>query len=188
MFELTSELNEYAKNYQDNHEIINKEDIIKAIYYIDNLFINNELDVLIYLLSLNLFNAYAKQETNHDIYKFKKSIGTLINIINNKNIANIKICQTNNNGNLYIFQIGNIQFSFHDEKKVTINEFYYQEMTWDGIKKQPCAKTIFNNCLDNKLTNTCITTTGKPIKLLINKLIADYHNNILSFEEIINNI
>lgn len=188
MFELTSVLNEYAKNYQANNEIINDDDIIKAIYCIDNLAVNNEIDVLLYLLSLNLCNAYAKIQDTHDIYKFKKSIGTFLNIINEKNIPNIKICKTNNNGNLYIFKVFNIQFSFHDEKIIDINEFYYEDMLWDGIKKQPCAKTLFDLYLNNASTNSCITTTGKPIKILIEKLINDYHHGIITFDEIIENI
>ena len=180
MNELTSELNEYAKNYQEDPEIIDKEDLIKAIYFIDNLYIDN--------LSLNLCNAYAKQVDNHDIYKFKKDIATLIKIINERNIPNLKVCTTNDKGNLYIFEIGNIQFSFHDEKQVAINDFYYQEMVWDGIRKQPCAKTLFNKCLDNKLTDNIKNMLGEFIKPNLDSLINDYHNNKLSFEEIINNI
>lgn len=188
MFDLTNELNEYAKNYQGDFEIIKDEDLIRAIYCIDNLSVNNELDVLLYLLSLNLCNAYAKTQDTHDIYRFKKSIGTLLNTINNKNISNLKICKTNNNGTLYIFKVLNIQFSFHDEKIIDINEFYYEDMFWDGIKKQPCAKTLFDTCLSNELTNSCITTMGKPIKILMAKLINDYHNQIITFDEIIKNI
>ena len=188
MNELTLLLNEYAKNYHGETEIITEEDIIKAIYYIDNLFINNELDVLIYLSALNLCNSYAKQIDNHDIYKFKKDIATLINIINERNVPNVHVCETNNNGNLYIFQVSNIQFSFHDEKKVTINEAYHKDMTWDGIRKQPCAKTLFDKSINNNLATRCITTTGKPITVLVNKLIEDYHNKILTFDEIIDSI
>ena len=188
LIELTKELNEYAINYNKANEIIEKEDIIRAIYYIDNIYINSELDVLIFLASLNLFNSYAKQIDNHDIYKFKKGISTLIKIINEKNISNTYIFQTKDKGNLYIFQIGNIQFSFHDEKQVEIPKKYYKELKWDGIKKQPCSKSLFYKIIDNKISDMCITTTGKSIKILVNKLINDYHKNILSFEEILNNI
>ena len=183
----TNVLNEYARDYHKDNEVITKEDIIKAIYYIENLYIQNEWDVLTYLSSLNLFNAYAKTVKEHDIYKFKKDIGTLINILNECKIPNIKICNTNDKGNLYIFKIGNIQFSFHDEKIINIDSFYQSDMVWDRVKKQPCASTIFNNCTDNKNVLSQVTTTGKPIKILINKLIDDYHKKILTFDEIIEN-
>lgn len=188
MEEFIKNLNEYAKNNQNSVETITDEDMIKAIYYIDNLYINNEIDVLIFLLALNLFNAYAKQKDTHSVYRFKKNIITLINILNEREIPNIKIYREKNKGMLYMFKIYNIQFSFHDEKTVNINEFYYKKMPWDKIRKQPCAKSLFNLCLDNSLTNECITTTGKPIKILVNKLINDYHKNILTIDEIFDNI
>ena len=150
LLDFTNELNEYAKNYDKDNEVMDKEDIIRAIYTINNLFVKSEEDVLLFLASLNLCNAYAKQEGNHDIYKFKKDIATLTKILYGKNMANINICETNDKGNLYIFTVGNIQFSYHDEKKVDIDPFYYKEMVWDKIRKQPCAKTIFNRCFDSR--------------------------------------
>ena len=184
----TNILNEYAKDYNKENESISEDDFIRAVYYTDNLYITNEWDVLTYLSSLNLCNAYAKGIKDHDIYKFKKDIGTIIDILNERHIPNIKICMTNDKGNLYIFKIGNIQFSFHDEKIISIDEYYKAEMKWDGIRKQPCASTIFNNCIDNKNTLRQVTTMGKPIRILVNKLIDDYHKNILTFEEILDSI
>ena len=184
----TNVLNEYALEHKDEYEEISEDDFIRAIYYLDNLYIINEWDVLTYLGSLNLCNAYAKKEKDHDIYKFKKDIGTLIDILNDHHIPNIKICMVNDKGNLYIFKIGTLQFSFHDEKIIPIDDYYQEKMEWDGIRKQPCASTIFNNCTYNKHANMQITTTGKPIKILVNKLIEDYHNGILTFEEIIDNM
>jgi hypothetical protein len=188
MNELTMLLKEYAKNYSGEVEIIEDDDFIRALYYLDNLFINSEIDVLIYLSAMNLCNSYAKQHKEHDIYKFKKEIGTIIDILNDHNIPNVKVCMINNEGNLYIFKVNNITFSFHDEKKVEISKEYYEEMKWDGIKKQPCAKTLFDKSINNVLANRSITTTGKPISLLANKLVEDYHNKVLTFEEIIENM
>ena len=188
MNELTMLLNEYAKNYSAEVETITDEDFIRAMYYLDNLFINSEIDVLIYLSALNLCNSYAKGHKDRAIYKFKKEISTIIDILNDHHIPNIKICMTNNEGNLYIFKVNNITFSFHDEKKVEIDEYYYENMKWDGIKKQPCAKTLFDKASNNALATRCITTTGKPISLLANKLVEDYHHKILTFEEIIENM
>ena len=188
MDELTMLLNEYAKNYQGENEPVTDDDLIRALYYLDNLYISSEIDVLIYLSALNLCNSYAKQNKDHDIYKFKKGLSTIIDILNDHPIANIKICMRNNDGNLYIFKVHNITFSFHDEKKLTIGDEYYEDMTWDGIKKQPCAKTLFEKITNNALSVHSITTTGKPISLLADKLIEDYHNQVLTFEEIIENI
>ena len=188
MDELTRALNEYAKNYQGENEIIGEDDIIKAAYYLNNLYIASESDVLIFLTALNLCNSYAKQIKDHDIYKFKKDIATIIEILNNKDIQNIHICETKDKGNLYIFEIGHIQFSFHDEKHIAIGNNYQKDMVWDNIKKQPCAKTLFNAVIDSPLTNEAITRAGEPIKPLIGKIVRDYHDKLLTFEEIIDNM
>lgn len=184
----TNALNEFARDYNKEKEDISEDDFIRAVYYIDNLYISNEWDVLTYLSSLNLCNAYAKNIKDHDIYKFKKDIGTIIDILNDHHTPNIKISMVKDKGNLYIFKVGNIQFSFHDEKVVLIDDYYYEDMTWDGIRKQACASTIFNNCIDNKNTFRQVTTMGKPIRILVNKLIEDYHKGILTFEEILDSI
>ena len=188
MNELTMLLNEYAKNYTGEVEEISDEDFIRALYYLDNLFINSEIDVLIYLSALNLCNSYVKQNKDHDLYKFKKEIATIIDILNDHHIPNIKVCMINDKGNLYIFKVNDITFSFHDEKIVPIDEYYHEDMTWDGIRKQPCAKTLFDKASNNALATRSITSTGKPISLLADKLIEDYHNKVLTFEEIIENM
>ena len=184
----TNVLNEYARDYNKEPEEISEDDFIRAIYYLDNLYISTEWDVLTYLSSLNLCNAYAKSMKDHDVYKFKKDIGTLIEILNDHHISNIKICMTKDKGNMYIFKVGNMQFSFHDEKIIPIDEYYKEDMKWDGIKKQVCATTIFNNSIYNKNANTQITTMGKPISILINKLLEDYHKGVLTFDEIIDSM
>ena len=180
----TKALNDYAKEHNSEFEDILEDDFIKAIYYIDNLYISNEWDVLTFLSCLNLCNAYAKEFKNHNVYKFKKDIATIIEILNDHHIPNIKMCKTEDKGTLYIFEIANIQFSFHDEKDVVIDEYYKKDLKWDGIRKQLSASTIFNNCIDNKNTVRQVTTMGKPIKLLVNKLLEDYHKKIITFEEI----
>ena len=185
---LTNDLNEYAKNNQEVYDYMQEEDIIKAIYYLDNIAINNEMDVLIFLLAMNLCNAYAKKVDNHIIYKFKKEIGTIINVLNNKKINNVKICNIIDKGSLYIFKIGNIQFSFHDQKKIDIDEYYHEDMIWDGIKKQPCALSLFNMGINDELNNNTITRFGDNIKIMLSKLLDDYHNNKITSSDIIKDL
>lgn len=186
--EFTKKLNDYAKNNQNIHEEITDDDIILAVYYIDNIAIYRDIDVLVFLSAMNLCNAYAKSYKTHDIYRFKKDIGTLIHIINKSEIANTKVCLTNDKGQLYIFQIGDIQFSFHDSKKETINEFYQKDMVWDGIRKQPCAKTLFKTIVASPLSRECKSMFGDNIHEFATKLIADYHSNKITLEEILNSI
>ena len=120
--EYTKEINQLAIDLQDNEEEIMLEDIIKAIFYINNMYINDTGDCLIFLAALNLCNAYVKYDRKNIGYSFKKGIQYLIEVLNNRDIKDIYVNKTNNDGNLYLFQIGEIQFSFHDEKNVFINE------------------------------------------------------------------
>ena len=185
LINFTKELNEYAKN-NTTIEIITKEDLILAIYYINNIFIENEEDVLLFLSALNLCNAYIKQNKDNISYSFKKGIVTLIKIVNEYKFNNLKIYTTNNNGNLYLFLLGNIQFSFHDERKVEINEYYYQELKWDGIRKQTCAKTIFSKIINNDIFKQALTMQGENIYEKSKELLDSYKNNKITFEDIIN--
>ena len=183
----TNELNDYAKNYTGEREIIGKEEIILAKYYINNLYIENEIDVLIFLSAMNLYNAYIKQNKYTITYSFKKNIGTLIKTINECQFNDIKICESIDLGHTYIFTIGNIQFSFHDEKRIEIDNRYIQDIKWDAIKKQPCAKTLFLRIINNDEAKLSLTTTGENIYEKSNELLENYKQNKVSFEDIINN-
>mgnify|MGYP003296384579 CR=1 FL=1 len=138
----TNELNNLAKKNQEQIEIIEEEDIIRAVAYLNNIYIQDTGDCLIFLSALNVCNTYVKQENSKIGYSFKKGIKYLIDILNYRDIPNIYIDCDKNNGTLYLFQIGNIQFSLHDEKKTEIKEKYLKELSWDGIKKQRCAKKL----------------------------------------------
>lgn len=169
--EYTKELNKIAINLQETNEEITEEDIIKAIAYINNIYIDDTGDCLIFLSALNLCNAYVKQNNSKITYSFKKGIEYIIDILNYRRLKNIYI---NRSSNLFIFQIGHIQFSFHDEKKVEINKEYLCDISWDGIKKQKCAKSIFNSAINNKICVTNKTLRGKNLKEKITKIIEDY--------------
>ena len=181
----TKELNKLAKNLQESTEIIEEEDIIRAVSYLNNIYIENTGDCLIFLSALNLCNTYVKQNNSRIGYSFKKGIKHLIDILNYRNIKDIYIDSTQNKGTLFIFQIGEIQFSFHDEKKTEINEKYQKELSWDGIKKQKCAKSIFYSTINNQLRVTDKTYRGHNLKNKVEKTIANYKEDKTNIKELI---
>ena len=172
----TKRLNEIAlsKQKEVEPELLTEEDIIKAITYINNMQIEDTGDCLIFLSALNLCNAYVKQNNSKITYSFKKCIEYFIEVLNYRNIKDIYISKIKNNGTLFIFQIGEIQFSFHDEKSVDINKQYIKELSWDGIKKQKCAKTIFNSAINNKIRVTNKTYRNQDLDEKISKTIENY--------------
>ena len=120
-----------------NNEIISEEDIIRAVAYLNNIYINDTGDCLIFLSALNLCNTYVKQNNSKIGYSFKKGIKYLIDTLNYRNILDIYINRNKNNGTLFIFQIGDIQFSFHDEKKTEINEKTEETLLYEWINTLP---------------------------------------------------
>jgi len=181
----TKELNKQAKLHQEQSEIILDEDIIRAVTYLNNIYIDDTGDCLIFLSALNLCNTYVKQNNSKIGYSFKKGIKYLIDILNYRDIQDIYIDCNKNNGTLYLFQIGDIQFSFHDEKKVEINKKYLKELTWDGIRKQKCAKSIFYSTINNNLRVTNKTYRGKKLKEKVEKTIQQHNEEKSNIKELI---
>ena len=179
----TKELNKLAINLQDNDEIIAEEDIIKAIFYINNMYIDDTGDCLIFLAALNLCNAYVKYDRDNIGYSFKKGIKYIIDVLNNRDIKDIYVSKVNNNGKLYLFQIGEIQFSFHDEKDVLIDEKYVRNLTWDGVRKQKCAKFIFDSVINNKLRVTGMTYRGKKLYDKWKQVLDNYKNKKIDVKD-----
>lgn len=182
--EYTKELNEMVIGLQDSIEVINEEDIIKAIFYINNMYIDNTGDCLIFLAALNLCNAYVKYDRNNIGYSFKKGIEYIIDVLNYRNINDIYINCVNNNGMLYLFQIGDIQFSFHDEKRVVIDNRYLKDLSWDGVRKQKCAKFIFESVINSKLRVSNKTYRGKCLSNELDKLLDNYREKNIDIKDL----
>ena len=182
--EYTKDLNKLAIQLQDDKEIINDEDIIKAIYYLNNMYIGDTGDCLIFLASLNLCHAYVKNNKDKISYTFKKGISYILDVLNYRDIDDIYINCCNDKGNLYIFQIGDIQFSFHDEKKVEIKDRYLKELSWDGVRKQKCAKAIFESSINNKLRVSNVTYRGKNLDDKIQEVLENYKIGKYRFEDL----
>ena len=183
----TKKLNEIALNKQNEKEteILNEEDIIKAITYLNYMLIEDTGDCLIFLSALNLCNAYVKQNNSKITYSFKKCIEYFLEIINYKNIKDLYIYKNKDKGTLFIFQIGEIQFSFHDEKRVEISKQYIKRLSWDGIKKQKCAKSIFNSVINNKSRTTNKTFRGKNLNDKVEKTLENYRQNKLNIKDLL---
>lgn len=180
----TKELNELVISLQEEKEIITDEDLIKAIFYLNNIYINEIGDCLIFLAALNLCNAYVKQNDRKLSYVFKKGIEYIIDVLNYNYIEGIYINRSKDNGTLYIFQVGNIQFSFHDEKMVIINDRYVKDLVWDGVRKQSCAKTIMNSAINNKICVSNITFRGKNIKKLLDRTLENYRLGKVTLDDL----
>lgn len=181
----TDKLNKYVlSNNQEKEEIL-EEDIIMAISYINNIDINDCGDCLIFLSAINLCNAYVKQDNSKIGYYFKKCVTKFIEILNEKDISNIYVNRVSDKNTLYIFQVSNIQFSFHDEKKVDINTRYNKELKWDGIRKQNCAKTIFLSAINNNINVSNKARDGSDLHMKIANILDNYYKEIVDIQDLL---
>jgi len=180
-------LNEIAlsKQKETQLELLDEEDAIKAITYLNHMLIEDTGDCLIFLSALNLCNAYVKQNNSKITYSFKKCIEYFLEVVNYKNIKDLYVYKDKNNGTLFIFQIGEIQFSFHDEKPVEINKQYIKELSWDGIKKQKCSKTIFNSSIENKIRVTNKTYRNQNLHEKVLKTLENYKQEKTDINDLI---
>ena len=182
--EYTKELNDNAIGLSNSKEVILEEDLVRAIGYLNNIYIKDIGDCLIFLSALNLCNAYVKNNKSKFSYYFKMGIEILIGILNCNYVEGIYISTSKNNGNLYIFQVGNIQFSFHDEKNVLIDDRYIKELSWDGVRKQNCAKSIFESSINNKICVSNMTFRGKKLDDKVSRLVDNYKCGKIKIDDI----
>lgn len=151
-------------------EYIGEDDVVKAMIVLNLISYKNEADVFLGCASINLVNAYMKQKKPKLGYNFRRHLNNLL-----KGIDDIKQPQTiqiiyDNSSNLQILMvvICNFQFSY--------KFVYYSEqirkieapniIEWDGLQKQPYAKTVF----DYALASPYITKETLGGNNLINKL------------------
>lgn len=201
-----SEINMYDENLMEKKEYYNRinetiielqandkewiEDVmaVKAYYIIKNIFIENVHDVFLFCSALNLLNTYVKQDKKIG-YQFKLELNYLLAVLKNNKIEGISIDYQNNNGNLLVIDILGVQFSFHNPKitnelKRIIGSDYKKDITWDGIRKQQCARTVFELAISCP-NRTNSTFRGKDLDKCVERLIENYQNNKISFAKIV---
>lgn len=150
MEEFIKSLNELAISFETkDKEIVDHLTCIKAYYYISHLTLDNQINILMYCVSMNLINSYVKQEDSlSHSYAFKCSIFKLLEEIKGKNVEGLKIAYLIDKGcPLLVVQIYDIQFSFHSvakRAKELIPGAYLTDIAWDKVRKQKCPISLFN--------------------------------------------
>ena len=73
---------------------------------------------------------------------------------------------------------------YKDKKRGT---WYFRVYIEDkyGIKKQKCAKSIFNSAINNTLRTTNKTFRGKNLTDKVEKTLENYHENKLKIKDLL---
>ena len=133
-------------------EVISDIDVVKAYSILYHALVLNENDVYLFLSCINLLSTYAKQNKKKISYSFKSRIFFLNELLAYNDFKNIKVSYFyTKSQSLYMVMVNDVQFSFHNviiEKGAwDLLKKYQAQLSWDGIRKQMCAKTVFDVAL-----------------------------------------
>lgn len=122
--------------------------------------------------SLNMLNRYVKQDGSRIGYQFRIHIINVLkgieDISEKKSILSGYVLARNN---LLLFRFWDFQFSFHGEKLTNQVQSLISKkpIDWDGIKKQPCSKSILEFALSNQWISNKTMKEENLLELVRNK-------------------
>ena len=140
------------KKQDDPIEIVTDVDALGALIVLNFIKYEKVPDAFLAVSALNLLNRYVKQKDSRIGYQFRIH---LINVLKGiEDIAqrkSIMLGYEASRDNLLIIQFWNFQFSFKSERltEQVQKMLSKKNITWDGIKKQPCSKSIFQFALNS---------------------------------------
>ena len=130
-------------------------DVVKAYTILYHAQVNNTYDIYLFLASINLLNTYVKQNKKAISYSFKSRIFFINELLAHNDFNDVKVNYLySKKEQLYMFMVFDVQFSFHGiilESGIwDMLKRYQSQFSWDGIRKQMCAKTVFDTILKKK--------------------------------------
>lgn len=182
------ELNEDCIRRQDlEKEIISDDNAFLAYAYIKNMSISDAGDVLLFCSCLNVLNTYVKQPNRKIGYAFKKELDHLVGLLLNVDIKDVLVdLQKEGKNSLLVVAVAGIQFSFHNvpvnKDMVRFNKSKGVTLKWDGVRKQMCARSIFESVKENKTRCSNSTFRGKNLEEKINVMYGKYKEGKVDFQ------
>lgn len=183
-----------ANKDKEKPEVVNVHDLIIAYYVVSHMVINDEGDALLFLLSLNLINAFIKQPEAGSLpflkYHFKNIIFELLDSMKKKDFPNMKvnyIAKELNNNNLILFTIYDMQFCYHSVPKIMeekIDGKYKSNAVFAGIRNKNCINELYSKVLKNKLKYNNLSIHNKPLLERAYSLADDYLNGKISISKV----
>ena len=166
-------------------EEIKEEDVVKAMILLNLISYKKIADVFLGCAAINLINTYVKQENTKLGYYFKRHIIELLKGIEDINQPKtIQIDYDNsNNQQILLISIWHFQFSYKCIRySLEIKKLQAQQtIEWDGLRKQPYAKTIFDFALNSPFI-TKETLGGNDFLFMLNQEIDLYKSGNYKFQ------
>lgn len=149
--------NECIRLQDGDKEYISDEDAFASYVYVREMKLELEGDFLLFLACINLLNTYVKQNDAKIGYAFKREIDYFIDVCIRKNNNVLRISEENDG--------------------IVLDN----TIKWDGIRKQKCALTIYNNCRSNKLLRSNITYRGADLDMVVDRYLDNYRRGYMDF-------
>lgn len=154
---------------------------IEALAYVKTLRIKSIEDALLFMASANFVNKYIKIDPKFKkLYNFKEDIFFAADILAAGKIPKVTYGFHHDEGvgRVLVIQIGEIQLSFHDDRKLDKyqNLSADQNLTWREVRLQPHSKFVYE---ETKNMYGADTMTGRKRKFQMprrNSSIARKHS------------
>lgn len=175
------ELSKAVLSFQDceEREYITDDEAIAAINVLNFSKYNKVPDVFLGCAAYNLLNVYVKQKTRGLSCRFHRLIHEILKGVEDVNQPKtIKVSFDTSDGlNLLIINFWDFQFSFQSMRCTEqLKGLLSKNISWDGIRKQICAGTIFRFALESAWISN-MTMGGKDLREYIEKEIALYYED-----------
>lgn len=167
-------------------ERITEENIVKAMILLNLISYKNIADIFLGCAAINLVNAYMKQGESKLGYNFKRHLIDLLKGIEDISQPNTIQVVFDNRSKLQILMIVIWDFQF------SYKFVYYSDVIkklespkiieWDGLRKQPYAKTIFEFALSSPFI-TKETLGGNNLLEKLNAEMLLYQSGYYKFQD-----
>lgn len=144
---LENKIEAKAKDKEESELELSDSMAIEALTYLKTLRIKSTEDALLFLASANFVNKYIKIGDKKKLYHFKEDVFFAADILAEGKIPKVTYGFHHDKGvgRVLVIQIGEIQFSFHDDRKLDKyqNLSADQNLTWRKVRLQPHSKFVY---------------------------------------------
>lgn len=163
-----------------------EEDVLTALVVLNFIDYKKVPDIFLACAAMNLLNAYAKTSSSKIGYQYKRHLIEVIKGIEDVNQPKSILIGYDNTDNmqLLIVQFWSFQFSFQAQRLSGIVKqlLSRQVIEWDGIKKQPQAKAIFDFAFSRSWISDK-TMFGADLHNFVEAEIQNFRRGNYSFED-----
>lgn len=137
-----------AKSEEESELELSYNMAMEALAYVKTLRIKSAEDALLFMASANFVNKYIKIDPKFKkLYNFKEDVFYAADILATGKIPEIfyGFHKDEGVGRVLVIQIGEIQFSFHDNRNLDKyrNLSADQNLTWRKVRLQPHSKFVY---------------------------------------------